>query len=218
MKKIIKRVVIVAALLFALFIILGLLGVWDDDGSSTEPQAVQKSEKEIFIEEFAEENDLEPIVAKNLLSATDDIGVKKKNINDIKANGETIKFTYEGYYFTVSLEDDIVKRIESGDIVFYKDGKAIKQVKDYIVSTLQLTTLVAQVEVDVKSQLKAPSTAKFCGTLEYKIQRVKESFKISGYVDSENSFGAKIRSNFSANYAWDGDTKTTPTLIDINIE
>ena len=66
MKKIIKRVAIVAALLFALFIILGLLGVWDDDESSTEPKAVQKSENEIFIEEFAEENDLEPIVAKNL--------------------------------------------------------------------------------------------------------------------------------------------------------
>ena len=42
MKKIIKRVAIVAALLFALFIILGLLGVWDDDESSTEPKAVQK--------------------------------------------------------------------------------------------------------------------------------------------------------------------------------
>ena len=218
MKKIIKRVVIVAALLFALFIILGLLGVWDDDGSSTEPKAVQKTEKELFIEEFAEENDLDQIVAKNLISATDDIGVKKKNINDIKVTEETIKFTYQGYYFTVSLKDTKVKRIESGDIIFYKDGKATKKVKDYMVSTPQLTALVAQVEIDVKSQLKAPSTAKFCGTLDYKVQRVKESFKISGYVDSENSFGAKIRSNFSANYAWDGDIKTTPTLIDINIK
>lgn len=48
----------------------------------------------------------------------------------------------------------------------------------------------------VKARLKAPSTAKFpgCGDMGY--ERDGDAWKVSGYVDSENSFSAMLRSQF----------------------
>lgn len=52
---------------------------------------------------------------------------------------------------------------------------------------------------EVKSQLKAPSTAKFATEFDkeskYKIND-DESVVIQSYVDAQNSFGAMIRTNF----------------------
>lgn len=48
--------------------------------------------------------------------------------------------------------------------------------------------------------LKSPSTAKFPGMImesnKWKVIRNKELVQVSSYVDSQNSFGAMIRSNF----------------------
>jgi len=52
----------------------------------------------------------------------------------------------------------------------------------------------------VKKQLKSPSTAKFPGIIEKNKQSVNlggGTFKIDSWVDSQNSFGAMIRTNFS---------------------
>ena len=50
----------------------------------------------------------------------------------------------------------------------------------------------------VKGKLKSPSTAKFCS---YSPDRVADlgnnKYKITGYVDAQNSFGAMIRKNFT---------------------
>ncbi len=52
----------------------------------------------------------------------------------------------------------------------------------------------------VKKELKSPSTAKFPGTLE-KIKNTtylgNNTYKIVSWVDSQNSFGATLRTNFS---------------------
>lgn len=50
----------------------------------------------------------------------------------------------------------------------------------------------------VEGRLKSPSTAKFCS---YDSSRVTElgnnKYRIVGYVDAQNSFGATVRSNFT---------------------
>ncbi|WP_438335217.1 hypothetical protein ACIR03_02835 [Clostridium cochlearium] len=64
-------------------------------------------------------------------------------------------------------------------------------------------TLITTAKSVVKENLKAPSTAKFPWSFnEYNIKETNSENKdmtiyyVSGYVDAENSFGAKIRSNF----------------------
>jgi len=56
----------------------------------------------------------------------------------------------------------------------------------------------------VKDNLKSPSTADFPASGN--INEIdNNTFKVNSYVDSENSFGAKIRSDFSVTIIKDGD-------------
>lgn len=50
----------------------------------------------------------------------------------------------------------------------------------------------------VEEELKSPSTAKFCSYPDADITNMGDNrYKIEGYVDAENSFGAEIRTDFT---------------------
>lgn len=72
---------------------------------------------------------------------------------------------------------------------------------------------------EVKSKLKAPSTAKFpWGFSEYNIKEVASKtdgfneYYVDGYVDAENSFGAKIRTRFIVKLELSDDGKKYKVL------
>lgn len=53
-------------------------------------------------------------------------------------------------------------------------------------------------ETQVKTRLKSPSTAEFNWNADDNIEKVNDTtFLVTGYVDSQNSFGAALRSNYS---------------------
>ncbi len=53
----------------------------------------------------------------------------------------------------------------------------------------------------VKNNLKAPSTAKFCSFNDGTVTHLGNGeYKVTGWVESQNSFGAMIRSNFIVTY------------------
>jgi hypothetical protein len=62
-------------------------------------------------------------------------------------------------------------------------------------------------ESKIKDMLKAPSTADFPSYSERvgHVQRLGNEFTINSWVDSENSFGAKIRTKFSCKVIYEGD-------------
>lgn len=66
-----------------------------------------------------------------------------------------------------------------------------------------------EIYVDAKAiitkALKAPSTAKFPSSSYATITRYSDGYKVSSYVDSENSFGAMLRSEWSVMFAYVGD-------------
>jgi len=67
----------------------------------------------------------------------------------------------------------------------------------------------------VKQRLKSPSTAKFPGTIE-KDSHITEyagTYIINSWVDSQNSFGAMIRSNFSCKITFVGDQVKCDDLL-----
>jgi hypothetical protein len=49
----------------------------------------------------------------------------------------------------------------------------------------------------VEDRLKAPGTADFSGIFDTSISGSGNSYTVSGYVDAQNSFGAKIRSDYT---------------------
>lgn len=61
----------------------------------------------------------------------------------------------------------------------------------------------------VKSNLKAPSTAEFCSKSSASIEQHGSTWTIKGYVDAENSFGAKLRNNFTVIITFTSSTEYT---------
>jgi len=58
----------------------------------------------------------------------------------------------------------------------------------------------------VKDELKSPSTAKFpWEDTEYTVKRNGSDWQVNGYVDAQNSFGAVVRTNWTAVFTM-GDT------------
>lgn len=70
------------------------------------------------------------------------------------------------------------------------------------------------VEQKIEQVLKSPSTADFSGWNETEISKTGDCiFHIEGYVDAENSFGAKLRSNYSADVTFTGKTYRVENLV-----
>lgn len=57
-------------------------------------------------------------------------------------------------------------------------------------------TICAQAYLAVEAQLKSPSTADFPSCRENRIMRSGDRYVVTSYVDSQNSFGAQVRTPF----------------------
>ncbi|UAM97739.1 hypothetical protein K8354_15790 [Polaribacter litorisediminis] len=68
----------------------------------------------------------------------------------------------------------------------------------------------------VEKQLKAPSTAKFPSLNKANIKKSNDVYEVSSYVDSQNGFGAMIRSNYTVKISRKDNGNIT--LLDIKID
>jgi hypothetical protein len=60
----------------------------------------------------------------------------------------------------------------------------------------------------VKERLKAPATAEFGGYVNSTVTpKGTGHFAVSGYVDAQNSFGAKLRSRFACDISYAGNDR-----------
>jgi len=62
-------------------------------------------------------------------------------------------------------------------------------------------------QVFVEQKLKAPSTAEFPTSRNASITKINDVFTVSCYVDAQNSFGAQIRTNYTAKLYYNFSTK-----------
>lgn len=78
-------------------------------------------------------------------------------------------------------------------------------------------TAYSMVQGWVEDRLKAPSTAEFPGGKyeEHTMQTTENVFRVSSYVDAENSFGAKIRTRFKAKVKYLGNGEWELMSLDI---
>lgn len=67
----------------------------------------------------------------------------------------------------------------------------------------------------VRDRLRAPATAQFSGFNETNAQEVStDLFRVTGYVDAENSFGANIRTTYQCTVQYEGSTYR---LVDMTV-
>ncbi len=66
----------------------------------------------------------------------------------------------------------------------------------------------------IKGILKSPSTAKFVDVMAYELSNEKDVWAVNGYVDSQNSFGAMIRSQWEVQLDYrDGKDGTVISIL-----
>ena len=119
-------------------------------------------------------------------------------LDDMNADGE------EGYRVTTEKANNIILYLSDGkvgiirwsDNDLYKDGKCISKLTDYVLTISEEVDLEIMSQDYVKNVLKSPSTAKFPNITGWKFHKDKEEIIIQSYVDSQNGFGATIRSEF----------------------
>lgn len=80
-----------------------------------------------------------------------------------------------------------------------------------VVDTETSSKMITLTETNVESILKSPSSAKFCSVLDFVVVQDGDSIIVQGYVDSANSFGVNIRSQFQLTYR---DTLVTSFIFD----
>ena len=52
-------------------------------------------------------------------------------------------------------------------------------------------------EKEVKAKLKSPSTAKFSSSSETSVTRNGNTWRVTGWVDAQNGFGATLRNSYA---------------------
>lgn len=67
----------------------------------------------------------------------------------------------------------------------------------------------------VSSELKSPSTAKFCKESECTISVDNKTWTVSGWVDAQNSFGATLRSNYTVKFTFTSEENYTIDMCNI---
>lgn len=161
---------------------------------------------------------------ENMLTACETIGVEYGKISNITAkdnwaNGKRCSFDYSGYQFLVYFnQDETVNSINSGTIKFYENGKKVEDLKNRLITTEEKTQLKLWAEDNIKKILKSPSTAEFPGGFlspfeDWNFSKNGTNYTVSSYVDSQNGFGAMIRSQFTIVYEWKDSTGKVTSLI-----
>lgn len=125
------------------------------------------------------------------------VEMKDVEPNKILAPGRT-----EGNIIYVEIDSN--KKLNEISVNFlpvYKDGQVLTKVIAFTeLDATQRGVCRRLSEELVKKVLKSPSTAKFCKSTEYRYAKENGIIKCQGYVDSQNSFGATVRTNYMLTY------------------
>ncbi|EMJ5874641.1 hypothetical protein QCH13_002774 [Clostridioides difficile] len=101
-------------------------------------------------------------------------------------------------------KDNSVYNVRWADNDFYKEGKVVSKVSDYTLTMDEKTALQLQCQNGVSTILKSPSTAEFPDITKWMFSKNKEEIVVQSYVDSQNAFGATMRSEFQIVFTSDG--------------
>ena len=83
----------------------------------------------------------------------------------------------------------------------YKNGKVLNKIVAFTELSIEEKTNCQLIcENSVKNLLKSPTTAKFCKFTEYHWSKQNGIINAQGFVDSQNGFGAMIRTNYLLTY------------------
>lgn len=124
------------------------------------------------------------------------------------------RIDYNNYIKNVILflyPDGSVSRIRWADKDFYLNGKKKEDIREYFLTNNEIDIYMINCQETISQLLVAPSTAKFPNINHWRFRKDKGKVIIQSYVDSQNGFGAMIRSEFQ--FIIDSKTSNITSLI-----
>lgn len=198
--------------LISLLIFLGFICVTTVTAMSNIPDS-DKAPKNLSIIMKATGVNKEDATAIN--GILNDCGIQAKEISHDEGLDNSTGSNEKGYRISTQdlnniilylREDNSIYSLRYADNFLYDNNAVISKVSNYYLSSQEKNNLIIESEKIIKSALKSPSTAKFPNVLEWKFYKDKEKIIAQSYVDSQNSFGAMLRSNFKITLSPDGIT------------
>lgn len=181
------------------------------DDKESQIENVKETENDKAIKEVETEN-TNPFI--DSLSRHIEINYAE-NVYDIYVNElgfETVEFkeklgetgnysiTANGYHTVATVMDDYVRIFAPNtDYVFYEDGEVLMTYEDFKDGQIEISEMpyyYSIAQIIVEGCLKSPTSADFPNSDKISYQKKDNLVAIKGYVDADNSFGAKIRSEY----------------------
>ncbi len=154
-------------------------------------------------------------------SSKDDIFMENASKDDYIFSYTAYDGAFSMIYAVHVLEGDIVEIVdENTEVIYNTEGLN----KDYVFySYFDLDTTIEYSKTVVTSVLKSPSTAEYPGSWldpyeDWRVSKDKNIFTLSSYVDSQNSFGAMLRSNFVFQFRYVDEETMKPIYFEFDGE
>lgn len=107
--------------------------------------------------------------------------------------------------------DNSVHYVKYADNILFENGEIKASIKDFTFTSSEIAQLQTSCQKTVKEILKSPSSAKFPNINEWGFSKQNGEIVIQSYVDSDNSFGANLRSAFQ--FTIDASDNTVKSFI-----
>ena len=192
-KKSSKIVLIILTIIFVIFLALMIAAISSIGGANPTDS-----------KDIAKKYDISENLATSFISSVEQIGLNPKDIEiiDVTKENDQVSFQFEHKEyddsFTAIGKDEKIQELRYFTFSLIENENLIGTVQEKTFTSDEKVHMIAIVETYIESILKAPKTAEFANPIEWKLWQDQSTGIImgNGYVDSENSFGAMIRSNF----------------------
>lgn len=205
-----KAVIILWSIVIILAIVLfATIGGSDDtDDSSTtvsKTELQMSSDVKLLMDNAKLTEDEAKIILKDLKT----VGAGKIGYCKLITDGPDKGFEVEddNYKFTLTTKDGKTDTIYCGKILLFNyEGGALDTITNYHLTFAEKVQFKAAAKEYVKNSLKAPTTAEF--NEELRVVRKHDVVTVQSSVDSQNSFGAMLRSSFSVQMSYSSKDMT----------
>ncbi len=185
----------IGLIIFIIIILSIVIGV----NSTLEKEEQEQAEKRQMIEQY--------------VSSYDDLDNIVKSCGFDDYNLEYVGEEKGIYYFIIRQENSNVSgglNIQNGQVIsvdyanniLYENGQIINTLSDFFMTPDEKYDFIDNTKNTINTILKSPSTAKYPWYDEWYVGKDKDTgvITVQGYVDSQNSFGAMLRSQFQVKY------------------
>lgn len=157
--------------------------------------------KQSKVGKVAELSEQEEIVVEGILTNLD-IGTIRavkhdESLSDDKLSAYRIETNYsDNIILYLYNKDNTVETVRWTGKNLYGDGKTNNKLTDFIITDSDVVDYQIYAKEVITEILKSPSTAKFPSINNWRMGKEDGTVIIQSYVDSQNGFGAQVRSKF----------------------